>query len=268
MKKGKKFIAPGTWFSMTYPADWSEFDGGEGSFLFYNPDKWEGNFRISAFRGHSSYGESCVERELSLNPAAQRVRIGELECAYAQEPFVEEGQQYVNHQWVAGIGDEAFEISFAAPEHASIQVARDIIATLEPRYADEKYPAEVIPIRLSEIVQVDEGYDWVQKTVKQKFTRDFKGDPEDLKNMQALVDSGEISPKKREAWLSLGITLCVILMNEVDGLEWCTLVDGNREVPVLRVLADGQIIDPMTLVWSKVKAGLAVDLVATYENML
>ena len=38
MEQSKKFISPGAWFSMTYPVDWNEFEDGEGSFLFYNPN--------------------------------------------------------------------------------------------------------------------------------------------------------------------------------------------------------------------------------------
>ena len=26
MKQGKKYISPGAWFSMVYPADWNEFE--------------------------------------------------------------------------------------------------------------------------------------------------------------------------------------------------------------------------------------------------
>ena len=54
--QGKKFISPGAWFSINYPSDWNEFEDGEGSFLFYNPDVWTGNFRISAFKGNAGYG--------------------------------------------------------------------------------------------------------------------------------------------------------------------------------------------------------------------
>ena len=57
--QGKKFISPGAWFSMNYPSDWNEFEDGEGSFLFYNPDVWTGNFRISAFKGNASYGKDA-----------------------------------------------------------------------------------------------------------------------------------------------------------------------------------------------------------------
>ena len=34
-------------------------------FLFYDPDKWSGNFRISAYRGaDTNYGKECVSYEL------------------------------------------------------------------------------------------------------------------------------------------------------------------------------------------------------------
>ena len=58
--QGKKFISPGAWFSMNYPSDWNEFEDGEGSFLFYNPDVWTGNFRISAFKGNATYGRDAA----------------------------------------------------------------------------------------------------------------------------------------------------------------------------------------------------------------
>ena len=66
----------------------------------------------------------------------------------------------------------------------------------------------------------------------------------------------------------MGITLCVILVNEVDGVEWMTLIDGSREVPVLVNKADGKTIDPMKLVWSKIKNGEVVNLADTYEHIL
>ena len=58
MEQSKKFISPGAWFSMTYPADWNEFEDGEGSFLFYNPNEWTGNFRISDTKKSIEYIQS------------------------------------------------------------------------------------------------------------------------------------------------------------------------------------------------------------------
>ena len=60
-----------------------------------------------------------------------------------------------------------------------------------------------------------------------------------IANMQQVIDSGSIGAKKKEVWLSLGITLCVILANEVDGLEWLT----NKLETMsngLKIIADNQ----------------------------
>mgnify|MGYP002579646376 CR=1 FL=1 len=103
--------------------------------------------------------------------------------------------------------------------------------------------------------------------VKEQLKKDFQGMEEDLDSMQQVIDSGTIGPKKKEAWLSFGIAICVILANEVDGLEWMTLIDGNREAPVLQNLTTGEWIDPMKLVWSKVKAGEPCNLVETYKSL-
>ena len=231
--QGKKFISPGAWFSMNYPSDWNEFEDGEGSFLFYNPDVWTGNFRISAFKGNASYGKDAIRQELKENDSASLVKIGTWDCAYSKEMFQEEGTYYTSHLWITGTGNIAFECSFTVPKGGSAKEAEEVIATLEARKEGEKYPAELIPVRLSEIYQINEGYEWVVSTVKQELKKDFQGVEEDLEKIQQVIDSGKISPKKKDEWLAIGITVCAILTNEVEGMEWKTLIDGNREVPVL-----------------------------------
>ena len=264
MKETKRFIAPGAWFSMDYPADWNEFEDSEEAFLFYNPNVWTGNFRISAYRGNASYGPDSVEQELRENTSARRIKIGAYECAYSQEMFMEGENRYVSHIWVAGSGDIVFECTFTTGQDKPVDEAEGVIASLRVRQAGMKYPAELIPVRISEIYQIDEAYEWVEKTVKEVLKKDFQGVEDDIQSMQELVDKGVIPPKKRERWLALGIVLCVILNNEVDGLEWRTLIDGNREAPVLLNLAAGTWTDPMKLTWSKVKAGGKVNLVEAY----
>lgn len=253
---------------MIYPADWNEFEDGEGSFLFYNPTEWTGNFRISAYKGDATYGSEVIRQELKENASATAVKIGSLECAYSKEMFQEDGVYYTTHLWITGMGDMAFECSFTVGKGASVAEAEAVIASLEVRKEGVKYPAEVIPVRLSEIYQINEAYEWVAATVKEKLKKDFQGMEEDLSSMQQIIDGGSIAPKKKEAWLSLGIVLCVILANEVDGLEWMTLIDGNREAPVLQNTATGECIDPMKLVWSKVRAGEACSLAETYKDLL
>ena len=251
MESFKKYISPGAWFSMEYPAVWSEFEDSEGSFLFYNPDEWTGNFRISAYRSNTAdYGRESVRQELKENASATLVRVGALDCAYSKEMFEEGGEYYTSHIWITGVDDVVFECSFTVRKGESVAEAERVIASLQVRKPGVKYPA----------------YEWVEKTVKDLLKKDFQGVEEDVESMQQVVDRGVIGPKKKDQWLALGITLCVIMANEVDGMEWRTLIDGNREVPVLLNTATGQWIDPMKLAWSKVKAGEKVNLAEAYCN--
>lgn len=268
MNQTKRFIAPGAWFAMDYPASWCEFEDSEGTFLFYNPDNWTGNFRISAYRGKTGYGDGAADRELKENEAARPVKLGNWLCAYSKEMFEEEGAYYTTHWWLTGRGDLLLECSMTVRKGEPVTEAEEVIASLAPRREGEKYPAEVIPVRLSEILQIDEAYAWVEKSVKETLAQDFQGLEDDVPKMQRMVECTGIAPKKREAWLALGIALCVVLCNEVDGWEWRTLVDGNREAPILQHATTGHLLDPMKLVWSKVKAGQPCDLLQAYQEML
>lgn len=271
---GKKFISPGAWFSMIYPANWCESEDSESTFLFYDPANWNGNFRISAYRKDAKlsdanrFGKEAVLQELKTNETAVPVTVGNYECAYSKEMFQEEGSYYVSHIWIVNAGSVAFECSFTIPRGGEITDAQKIIETLEVRKEGQKYPAEMIPVRLAEISQVNEAYDWTASIVKKYLKKDFQGVEEDLSKIQAVIDSGDITPKQKEAWLSFGITVCVILANELEGFEWMTLIDGNREAPVLRYTLNQQVIDPMRLVWSKVKAGEPCDIIAEYKNII
>ena len=86
--------------------------------------------------------------------------------------------------------------------------AEDVIATLEVRKEGQKYPAELIPARLSEIYLINEAYEWVVSTVKQELKKDFQGIEEDLEKLQQVINSGKIGSKKKEEWLAIGITVC------------------------------------------------------------
>lgn len=271
---GKKFISPGAWFSMIYPSEWNEYEDMEGSFLFYNPNNWTGNFRISAFKKDPSlpdafrYGKESVKNEFANNSAAGLIKIGNLECAYSKEMFEEEGNYFVSHIWITGIDNIAFECSFTVPRGGDTQEAEKVISSLEVRNENTKYPPEIIPVRVSEIVSIDESYDWTVSTVKKQLKKDFRGMEEDLPNLQAIIDSGMFTRKQKDAWIALGITLCIIIANEVEGIEWMTLIDGNREAPVLKYKDSDTIIDPMRLVWSKIKAGEPCSVIDEYKNVL
>lgn len=271
---GKKFISPMAWFSMIYPAQWSESEDSEDTFLFYDPVNWNGNFRISAYRKDPKFsdakyfGKDSVKQELNNNETASMIKVGKYDCAYSKEMFQEEGIFYVSHNWIVDGGNISFECSFTTPKGGDIADAKQIIESLEIRKEGQKYPAELIPIRVSEISQVNEAYDWTVSTVKKQLKKDFQGTEDDLHKLQTVIEEGGFGQKQRDAWVSFGITLCVILTNELEGFEWMTLIDGNREVPVLQYTPTKQVIDPMRLVWSKIKAGEPCNVIEEYKNII
>ena len=114
--------------------------------------------------------------------------------------FQEEGTYYTSHVWITGIDDIAFECSFTVPKGGTVQEAEEVIATLEIRKEGQKYPAELIPVRLSEIYQINEGYEWTVSTVKQELKKDFQGTEDDLEKLQQMIDNGKIGPKKKDEY--------------------------------------------------------------------
>ena len=273
MTPDKKFIAPGGWFSLNYPASWSEFEDNEDSFLFYNPEEWSGNFRISAYRGTVdkktglSYGATTLKQTLKENPSAKTITLGSYTCVYGKEMFMEDEAYYTTHWWVVDANELVLDCSFTVAKGASIDEATNVIASIEVRLQDQKYPAELIPVRLSEIFLINESFEWASTEVKERLKQDFHGGEDDLPKLQKVVDEGAIGPKKKDQWLALGICLCVIVTNEVDGVQWRTLIDGNREVPVLQFV-DGRTVDPLKLIWSKIKAGREWTIEAAYHEAL
>ena len=256
-----KYISPGGWFSLEYPVSWSEFEDTEESFLFYNPDKWSGNFRISAYRDAAKdYGCQCIAYELKNNPTSTSVKLGEWDCAYSAETFQEESAWYTTHIWVTGKDDLSFECSFTVPKGGERTQAEEIIRTLKVRRGDE--PKEIIPIRVLEIGEVNAAFEWVSTTVKKTLTKDFTSQEADIEKLQKLMDGGKIQANQRTAWESIGIAFGTILENEMDGMTWVTIVDGKKEYPALQF--DKLLIDPASLVWNKIKAKQPCDLKAEF----
>jgi hypothetical protein len=274
MQHKKRFISPGAWFAMDYPAEWCEFEDESDTFLFYNPDVWTGNFRISAYRdeqkaqgGRSGYVDDAVAAALKENRGARRVQLGGMTFAYGCEDFEEGDQEYTDHYWIGGAEDMVFDCSFTVARGGSVREAEAVISSLSIRHEGQKYPAEIIPARIPEIYLIDQSYEWVVNEVKERLKADFQGTEEDLPKLQSIIDGGTIGRKKRDEWVALGIAMCIVLANEVEGLEWRTLIDGNREAPVM-VYADGKVIDPMKLFWSRVKAGEECHVGEIYKSLL
>ena len=259
-----KFISPGGWFSLEYPAAWSEFEDTEESFLFYNPNQWSGNFRISAYKDAAKdYGRQCIAYELKNNPTSCAVKVGEWDCAYSAETFQEEGAWYTTHIWVTGKDDISFECSYTVAKGGERTPAEGIIRSLIVRTGKEG--KEIIPIRVLEIGEVNAAFEWVSTTIKKNLTKDFTSQEEDLEKLQKLVDGGKIQANQRTAWESLGLAFGTVLENEMDGMTWVTVVDGSKEYAALQF--GDLLIDPASLAWNKIKAKQPLDLNAEFASI-
>jgi hypothetical protein len=246
MKELKKYIAPGGWFSLNYPAGWSEFEDEEGSFLFYHPEKWSGNFRISVFKDASaSYAREVLAEELKANPQAETVKVGPWECVYSKESFPEEDKMYVTHLWITGCGDTVAECSFTTEKGMPNEEALQVIATLELRDLKKRYPKEVIPVRVLEINEINTAYEWAVSQIKKKLKKDFTAAETDVERIQQMIDGGDYSPKQRDVWHAFGIAFGTIVVDAIDGMEWVTVMDGRDEYPALRY-RDTQVLVPVT----------------------
>lgn len=257
-----KYISPGGWFSLEYPATWSEFEDTEESFLFYNPNQWNGNFRISAYKdADKDYARQCIAYELKNNPTSTAVKVGEWDCAYSAETFQEQGTWYTSHIWVTGKDDICFECSFTVAKSGERTPAEGIIRTIKVRGMKE--PKEIIPIRVLEIGEVNAAYEWVSTTVKKTLTKDFTSQEEDIEKLQKLMDGGKIQANQRAAWENIGLAFGTILENQMDGMTWVTVIDSRFEYPALQY--GDLVINPATLVWNKIKQKQPCNLKAEFD---
>lgn len=263
-----KYISPGSWFSLEYPAGWHEFEDTEDSFLFYNPEKWNGNFRISAFKGQDKkYAEECMDYELKNNRTSRLVKVGEWSCVYSTENFQENGNWYTSHLWITGKGDISVECSFTVAKGESMKPAESIITSLKVRCEGEKHWKEVIPVRVLEINAINESFDWAVMTIKKQLTKDFTSSEADIASIQKVMDSGKFNNSQRQAWESFGMAFGAILVNEMDGMEWVTVIDGQKEYPALKFAETEVMVYPQQLIWSRVKNGKSCSLKAEFEKI-
>lgn len=272
-RQSKIFISPGSWFSLNYPSDWSEFEDMEGSFLFYDPVRWTGNFRISAFRAekgnpdYQQYAQMSIREELEQNRNSEAVEVAGWKCAYGKETFQEEGVYYTTHLWITGKGQMVFECSFTVPKGGDKKVAEEIIASLQIREAVKAGTPEIIPARVLEIGTINESYEWASATVKKIMKKDFTASADDIPKIQQITDSGQFKPGQKEVWQSLGIAFGAILVNEIDGMEWITVIDGPSEFPALRYEETELLIYPMQLILDKIEANQPCELSTEYNNI-
>ena len=264
----KKFISPGGWFSLEYPSDWNEFENSEDTFLFYNPNHWNGNFRVSATMGRNvDYGKSCLNDELRENPTAVVSRIGKTGCVYSVETFQEGAAWFTTYFWMLDYGKICMECSFTTHKNGEKIFAEKIIQSIFVPKNKHYFNHEIIPIRILEVGEINAAFESVEKLVKKELSKDFTGIEKDLVKLQHLLDSANPKFQKKEVKENIALAFGTILVNEMDGMEWFTLIEDKRECPVLCFEQSNIIVDPFAFIINKVKNDGSCDLTAEYNRI-
>ena len=239
----KTFVSPESWFSFDYPDSWFEFEEDSDDFLFYNPDNWSGNFRISAYRdSDNGYGRRCMDEEMR-GAGASLVQIGRWKAVERTDHFTEEGVSYVGWYWTIGQGCTCVECSFVAPASSNGDQGRKIVESLTVNAPGVFFKDRLVTLRLAEITEIDDAYNRVEKLLKKSAKAGLSNLQKGLDTLQRLVDSGEAKQLGRDANTVLGLTFCALLAEEYDDFEWKTWVDGHKECAML-VRSDGKRIRP------------------------
>ena len=145
--------------------------------------------------------------------------------------------------------------------------AEEIIRSLQIRKEGVSHPREIIPIRVLEIGEVNTAFEWASTTIKKQLTKDFTASESDIDSIQQVMDSGRFQTQQRMAWENFGIAFGAILVNEMEGMEWVTVIEGQKEYPALQFMCSDMVLDPAALVWGKAKKGLPCDLKSEFRKI-
>lgn len=278
----KKYISSGSWFSFLYPDAWHEFEDEPGSFLFYNPISWTGNLRVSAMMDTSpQYAAEVMRHELKEYEGAVRQNIGGHEYVYSKETFQEGGAWYTSHFWVTGKRQTVVYLTYTLPKGNDVDEAMAVLESLSLLDANKPDCHEVIPIRLAEIAIVNEAFEYIQKEVKNCLKKDFSSATVEssLSYLQHLYDEGKLK-NHPSTWERLGRVLGCFLIEEMDGVDWVTVIDGQSERPMLYFHVNGTswpipsaplaevkkyLVDPAKLVVDHLSTGKRVEFAELYR---
>ena len=190
----KKFISPGSWFAFSYPDSWFEFSEEPDCFLFYNPEKWDGNFRISAYRdASSSFGDTIMHQALKA-PKAKLVKVGRWEAIYSAESFTEQLVEYITHRWTIGCGQTCVECSFTeeAQSGDAIGIVNALIASLEILQPRDTFHNLYIPVRVSEVDLIESCYVTIEELGMKLFKERFRELDYNVRLMQKIAHRPEL----------------------------------------------------------------------------
>ena len=53
----------------------------------------------------------------------------------------------------------------------------------------------------------------------------------------------------------------------MEGMEWVTVIEGQKEYPALQCMCSDMVLDPAALVWGQAKKGLPCELKAEFRKI-
>jgi hypothetical protein len=87
--KYKKFVSNQGWLSLDYPAEWTQTEEEEGTYLFMNNDNWKGSFRITPLKitgedkaDIDSRIQTYVNDEIKNNKDSKLIKFGQFKAAH------------------------------------------------------------------------------------------------------------------------------------------------------------------------------------------
>ena len=93
----KKFQTKFGRFEMMIPSEWEEYDDEEGTYAFFDPNEWKGNFRITPFQFERNVDETTIEN--LLNKPFSKIIAGDKICLYYIEEIKSEDEHSIMYNW-------------------------------------------------------------------------------------------------------------------------------------------------------------------------
>lgn len=115
-----------------------------------------------------------------------------------------------------------------------------------------------------EINEVNEAFEWATSQIKKNLKKDFSSVEQDIERIQQMINNNEYTSNQKDVWMAFGIAFGTILVNEIDGMDWVTVMDGRQEYPALRFRQTKVVVDLRNLIYERLRSGGRCDLRKEY----
>lgn len=94
-KPFKKFQSDFGWFEMQLPSNWEQYEDAEGTYAFYDPKLWKGNFRITPLQVNNTIDDDFLDSDFAEGYIEKY--LGNYRCTYYKK--VIENENLVLYYW-------------------------------------------------------------------------------------------------------------------------------------------------------------------------